>query len=54
MLTDEPFYSPNLNLIKQLCYKLKKLIYQVYQDLDLVTVSDGTIQEVLRKVLKEA
>ena len=54
MLTNWPLYSPDLNPIKHLRYKLKKLIYQVCLDIDLVTGSDNTVWEALWKALEEA
>ena len=44
-------YSPDLNPIAYLWYKLKKLIYQVCPEINSVTGSDDTIWEALWKAL---
>ena len=45
VLIDWPPYSPHLNPIEHLWYKLKKLVYQVCPDIDGVTGSEDTIRE---------
>lgn len=47
-------YSFKLNFIQYFYYKLKKLIYQVYLNLDLVISSNSIIQTVFKNILKEA
>ncbi len=47
VLTDWPPGSLDLNHIEHLWYEMKKLIYQVCPDIDSVTGSDDTVQEVL-------
>ena len=51
MLTDWLSYSPDLNPIEHLWYKLKRLIYQVRPEIDSVTGSDDTVREALWKAL---
>ena len=51
---DWPPYLPNLNPIEHVWYVLKKLVYQVNPNIDLVSGTDETVREVLWKALEEA
>ena len=51
---DWPPYSPDLYPIEHVWYMLKKLVYQVNPNIDLVSGSDETVREVLWKALEEA
>ena len=53
-IIDWPPYSPDLNPIEHLWFRLKKLVYQVRPDIDSVTGSEDTVREELWKALEEA
>ena len=49
-----PPYSPDLNPIKHLWFRLKKLVYSVRPDIEQVSGNAKTIREMLYKALKRA
>lgn len=49
-----PLYSPNLNPIEHLWFRLKKLVYSVRLDIEQVGGSAEAVREVLYKTLKRA
>ena len=54
VVIDWPPYSLDLNPLEHVWYVLKKLVYQVNPNIDLVIGSDETVRDVLWKALEEA
>ena len=51
---DWPSYSPDLNSIKHLWFRLKELVYKIRPDIETVSGGEDTIRAVLLKALQEA
>ena len=51
---DWPPYSPDLNPIEHLWFRLKKLVYQVNPDIEKVGGSADTVREALYEALERA
>ena len=49
-----PPYSPDLNPIEHLWFRLKELIYEIRPDIETVSGGEDTVRAVLLKALQEA
>lgn len=49
-----PPYSPDLNPIEHLWFRLKELVYEIRPDIETVSGGDDTVREILLKALQEA